>query len=248
MVLWFGWLVVRVARPRTTATMIAFAVAVAAVATICQVVFTAPILIEQSHYEIVEGKNRLHPVGDAEPDDRWLAESARPGTPEHAEAEYLKQFLPSDERDRWHPESKEHMRKLRIEAAQVNRLQAGYHFARRGAGTNRGTILWAIFSSWVVMFLDRSRGRSWWNLVRYAELSVARLFYRGRFLVVGYVTELADRAFLGACRLRGGDHCGCVGWDRPTLALVGSVGLYMGVTVMFAVVAVAIAIAYDEND
>jgi len=248
MVLWFGWLVVRVARPRTTATMIAFAVAVAAVATICQVVFTAPFLIEQSHYEIVEGKNRLHPVGDAEPDDRWLVEAARPGTPEHAEAEYLKQFLPSDERDRWHPESKEHMRKLRTEAAQVNRLQAGYHsLVEELVYGTAGTILWAIFSSWVVMYLDRSRGRSWWNLVRYAELTWPVCFAAvAGFLVVAYVTESADRAFLGAC----------AGFMVviTAVAWVGIVrrwpwwvrwGLYMGVTVMFAVVAVAIAIAYD---
>jgi hypothetical protein len=34
-----------------------------------------------------------------------------------------------------------------------------------------GTVLWAVFSTWVVVYLDRAYGRRWSNLVRYAELT-----------------------------------------------------------------------------
>jgi predicted Ser/Thr protein kinase len=173
----FGWLVVRVARPKGAAQAIGFAAAVAAVAAVVQVVFTAPILMEHGRTAMVDGEDRVHPVGDADPDSRWLSDARKEGTEAHTEAEYLKRFLPPDKQgldyDGWETD----LKRLKRQSASVNRLRAGY----RALGEEMlyglvGTILWAIFSSWVVVYLDRAYGRRWSNLVRYAELTWTTLF------------------------------------------------------------------------
>src|SRR5262245_37831984 len=126
----FGWLVVRVARPTTTARSIGFAAAVAAVAAVVQVIFTAPVLMEQGRTAMVDGEDRVHPVGDSDPDRRWRGEAARPGTGGHAEAEYLKQFLPPEKQAGGYPDWEQDLRRLRRQAASVNRLRAGYRAVR----------------------------------------------------------------------------------------------------------------------
>ena len=241
--LWFGWLVVRLARPRTISTMIGFAAGVAAVASVCQVVFTAPILIDLSRLTLDDERNRIHPVGNWDPDDRWLNEAIRPGTPEHREAEYLKQYLPPEDREQWHPDSNDQMKSLHMQAAQANRLQAGYHFLGEEliAGTV-GTILWAVFSAWVVMYLDRSRGRSWWNLPRYAELTWPLIFgITAAMIAIAYVPDKEEAAFIGV-----------IAGYMTVLAAVAWVSLvrrwrwwvrmllYLAVTVMFVAIMFAI--------
>jgi Protein kinase domain len=196
--MWFGWLVVRVTRPRTTASMIGFAAGVAAVASICQVVITAPVLVEQSRFSTAEPRNRIHPVANSDVDERWLNEAIKPGTPEHAEAEYLKQFLPPEQRDAWYPDKKDRMKQLRTQAAQANRLQAGYRaLSEELVHETVGTILWAVFCSWVVMYLDRSRGRSWWNLVRYAELTwPVFMAFAAALVAIVYAEKTEDIRFM----------------------------------------------------
>jgi Protein kinase domain len=239
--LWFGWLVVRVARPRTTATMVGFAAGVAALASICQVVFTAPVLIEHSRDTLGDNRNRIHPVGTEDADQRWLTEAVKPGTQEHAEAEYLQQFIPPEDRDHWYPDMKDQMKQLRTQAAQANRLQAGYRAVVEELlhGTT-ATILWAVFSSWVVMYLDRSRGRSWRNLVRYAELTWPICFgVISALVAIVYVDKTEDLKFMWA-----------FAGFMLVLALLAWVGvvrrwrwwirfaLYFGVTVAFAVIVI----------
>jgi tRNA A-37 threonylcarbamoyl transferase component Bud32 len=168
----FGWLVVRVARPKTVGTALGFAAAVGAVASVCQVVVTAPVVVERAHQEVADGQGRVHPVGDDDPGKRWMEDAGRPGTEAHAEAEYLKRFR-SPRRTSWDvPGWEGDARLLRRQAAAVNRLRAGYRAIIEellyGAVA---TILWAVFSTWVVMYLDRAFGRRWSNLVRYAELA-----------------------------------------------------------------------------
>src|SRR5262249_25870021 len=115
--LFFGWLVVRVARPKTTASTIGFAAAVAAVASICHVMFAAPVMMEQAREEVADGKNRIHPVGDSDPDRGWLADVKRPGTDAHAEAEHLRQFLPPEKRNLDYDGWETDLRRLRRQAA-----------------------------------------------------------------------------------------------------------------------------------
>jgi len=188
----FGWLVVRVARPQTTARAIGFAAATAAVAAVVQVIVTAPIVVEQARAGMEDGGERVHPVGDADPDRRWLADARRPGTEAHAEAEYLKQFLPPEKQNLDYDGWETDLKRVRRQAASANRLQAGY----RALGEEMlyglaGTILWAVFSTWVVMYLDRAYGRRWSNLVRYAELTWTTLFAVG-MAIVGAVASTAQ--------------------------------------------------------
>jgi hypothetical protein len=249
--LWFGWLVVRVARPTTTARSIGFAAAVAAVAAVAQVIFTAPVLMEQGRTVMAEGEDRVHPVGDSDPDRRWLAEAARPGTEEHAEAEYLKQFLPPEKQAGGYPEWEQDLRRLRRQAASVNRLRAGY----RAVGEELvygliGTIVWAVYSTWVVMYLDRGYGRRWVNFVRYAELTwtagaaaamlfSAVVFYstvseqlKYMWVSGGYFAALAIVAWVGVVRR-------WRWWVRWSL--------YAALTVALGVVAAVIAVVNDAT-
>ena len=53
----FGWLVVRVTRPKTVATTFGFAAAVAAVASFSSSMFTAPLMTEQARDDLVVGDN-----------------------------------------------------------------------------------------------------------------------------------------------------------------------------------------------
>jgi hypothetical protein len=243
--LWFGWLVVRVARPKTTASTIGFAAAVAALAAVCQVVFTAPVLMETARIEMTDGAARVHPVADADPDSRWLADAARPGTEAHAEAEYLKQFLPPEKRAGGYPEYETDLKRLRKHAASVNRLRAGYRAIGEAMLYGLGvTITWAIFSSWVVAYLDRTRGRRWGNLVRYAELTWPALLAVAAVLVVATDREGGDAPFL----LGFGGYC-------AALAITAWVGIarrwrwwvrwavYAGCTAVLIAVAVAVVVA-----
>jgi hypothetical protein len=173
----FGWFVVRVSRPRTTASAFGFAVAVAAIASIASTTITAPLLVEQGRTIVAEGENRLHPVGDEDPDSRWLSRSKQVGTDEYKEVEYLKQFLPPEQRALDYEGADDDIRRLRKHAARVNRLRAGYRsLGEEMLYGTAGTILWSVVSTWVVMYLDRTRGRRWSNLIPYFELTVPTLF------------------------------------------------------------------------
>jgi hypothetical protein len=173
----FGWLVVRVSRPRTVASAFGFAVAVAAISSIGATLFTAPLVMEQARSTVADGKERVHPVADADPDSHWLTNAQQPGTDSHAELEYLRQFLPPEKQSLNYDGWEDDIRRLRKHAARVNRLRAGYGALGEEViyGT-AGTILWAVLSTWVVVFLDRTYGRSWGNLVRYIELAGPTLF------------------------------------------------------------------------
>jgi hypothetical protein len=60
-----------------------------------------------------------------------------------------------------------------------------------------GTIVWAIFSSCVVVYLDRSYGRRWSNLVRYGELTWPALFAAASLLVaVSFAVDSEERQFM----------------------------------------------------
>jgi Protein kinase domain len=217
----FGWLVVRVARPKTTARAIGFAAATAALAAVVQVVVTAPVVVEQGRAAMLDGGDRIHPVDDADPNTRWLAEARRPGTDAHAEAEYLRQFLPPEKQNFDYEGWEIDLKRLKRQAASANRLQAGY----RALGEDMlyglaGTVVWAVFSTWVVMYLDRAYGRRWSNLVRYAELTWTTLFAVGTvflgaavsttqsrdmgfvftWLAAGYFAALATVAWVGIVR------------------------------------------------
>jgi Protein kinase domain len=181
----FGWLVVRVTRPKSVAATFGFATAVAAVASISSALFTAPLMTEQARDNVVEGAQRVHPVADPDPDRHWLADARRPGTDEYAEAEYLKQFLPPEKQGLDYDGWQDDMRRLRKQASMVNRLRAGYRtFGEEVLYGIIGTILWAVFSTWVVVFLDRAYGRRWSNLVRYVELTSSTLFAVGLVIVL----------------------------------------------------------------
>jgi len=215
----FGWLVVRVARPPTTARAIGFAAGVAAVAAVCQVLLTAPLLMERGRAAMADADDlRVHPVEDADPNSRWVTDAKRPGTDAHDEAEYLKRFLPPEKQgldyDGWETD----LKRLKRQSASVNRLQAGYRSL--GAETLTalvGTVVWAVFSTWVVMYLDRAFGRRWSNLVRYVELTwttgaaavgvllavaVAAFAEEQTFMWVGggYLAALAVVAWVGVVR------------------------------------------------
>jgi hypothetical protein len=115
---------------------------------------------------------RVHPVDDADPNTRWVTDVKRPGTDAHNEAEYLTRFLPPEKQrldyDGWETD----LRRLKRQAASVNRLQAGYRsLGEETLSALIGTVVWAVFSTWVVMYLDRAYGRRWSNLVRYVELT-----------------------------------------------------------------------------
>jgi tRNA A-37 threonylcarbamoyl transferase component Bud32 len=246
----FGWLVVRVARPKTVASTIGFAAGVAVAASILSAMFTAPVVIEMSRIEAGSGDNRIHPIGDGVADDRWLSEAVIPGTEAHAEAEYLKEFLEPEKRSLDHVGWQDDIRQLRQNAAQVNRLRAGYlALAEELLYGTIGTILWAMFSTWVVIFLDRSHGRRWSNLVRYLELTVPTLFGVGAAMVVivigppgedraviiviaSYFAVVAVVAWIGVVRR-------WRWWVRW--------GLYMAITVALLGVAVAVALADAVN-
>ncbi|HJZ94590.1 MAG TPA: serine/threonine-protein kinase, partial [Gemmataceae bacterium] len=244
----FGWLVVRVARPTTTARSIGFAAAVAALAAVVQVVFTAPVLMEQGRTAMAEGGDRVHPVADADPDHRWLAEAARPGTEAHAEAEYLKQFLPPEKQAGGYPEWEQDLRRLRRQAASANRLRAGY----RAIGEELiyglvGTIVWAVYSTWVVMYLDRAYGRRWANFVRYAELTwTAGLAAATLLIAVPFTTGSENLAYMW---VSGGYFIALavVAWVAVVRRWRWWVrwGLYVALTVALGVVAAVLAIAHD---
>jgi hypothetical protein len=173
----FGWLVVRMARPKTAATAIGFGVAVAAVASISSTLWTAPVLVEQGWTTVADGGDRFHPVGNADPDSHWVADSRKPGTEAYAEAEYLRQFLPPEKRALDYEGWETDLRRLRKQAARVNRLRAGYGaLGEEVIYGGLGTILWGVLSTWVVVYLDRKYGRRWSNLVRYFELTGPTLF------------------------------------------------------------------------
>lgn len=193
----FGWFVVRVSRPRTTASAIGFAVAVATIASITGSLFTAPLHIEQGRTTVAEGEDRLHPVGDEDPDTRWLARSKQRGTDEYKEAEYLKQFLPPEKQSLDYEGADDDIRRLRKHAARVNRLRAGYRaFGEEVLYGTAGTILWAVFSTWTVMYLDRTRGHRWSNLLPYFELTVPTLFGVVSLIVVVFVPVQEGRIFI----------------------------------------------------
>ena len=173
MIVGFGWLVVRLTRPRTLGTALGFAVAVAAVASACSALMTAPVLIEQAQPDADDMQDRVHPVNDDDPDRQWLREAQQPGTEAHAELEYLKQFLPPEQQSLDYAGWEDDARRLKRHAARVNRMRAGYYALAEDLGYGTfGTILWAVFSTWVVVYLDRKYGRGWSNLVRYLELTV----------------------------------------------------------------------------
>jgi hypothetical protein len=172
LILGFGWLVVRVTRPKTTAAAIGFGVAVAAVASVSEVIVSAPVTVEKGMYGEAYRTGRVHPVGEWDGRGEWLAEAARPGTPARAEWEYLARFLPPEKRLLNYPGWEDDAWALRWEATQVNRLRAGY----RAVGEevlfgSAALVAWAVFSTWVVVYLDRTRGRRWSNVVVYAELT-----------------------------------------------------------------------------
>ncbi|HEX3152631.1 MAG TPA: serine/threonine-protein kinase [Gemmataceae bacterium] len=173
----FGWLVVRVTRPKTVAATFGFAASVALVASISSSMITAPLMTEQARDNVVTGQSRVHPVDDPDPDKHWFHDTRVPGTKEYAEAEYLKRFLPPEKQGLDYEGWQEDMRKLRLQASMVNRLRADYRTIGDEVlyGTV-GTVLWAVFSTWVVVFLDRAYGRRWSNLVRYVELTSSTLF------------------------------------------------------------------------
>jgi hypothetical protein len=193
----FGWLVVRVSRPHTTASAIGFAVAVAMIASITGSLFTAPLHIEQGRTAVAEDGDRLHPVGDEDPDSRWLARSKQPGTDEFKEVEYLKQFLPAEKQSLDYEGADDDIRRLRKHAARANRLRAGYRaFGEEVLYGMSSTILWAVLSTWVVMYLDRTRGRHWSNLVPYLELTIPTLFGFVACLVVLFMPVQEGRIFI----------------------------------------------------
>src|SRR5262245_4766714 len=244
----FGWLVVRVTRPRTPAVALGFAVAVAAVASVCSTVFTAPFLMEYARTTGVDGERRVHPIGESDPDDRWLEEAARPGTTAHAEAEYLTQFLDPEDRAEWYPRRKDEMRKLRLQAAQVNRIYAGYlALSEEVLYGTVATIAWAVFSTWVVVYLDRSRGRRWANLVLYIELIGPAMFAVVPILMVAFSSPDSKGAVPMAI---GGSYFAVI----AVLAWVGVVRqwrwwvrlvAYAAGTVAFLLAAALIGIFYD---
>jgi hypothetical protein len=246
----FGWLVVRVTRPATVASAVGFAVAVAAVAAVGSALFTAPLLVEHARTTVADGEDRLHPVGDADPDGHWLADARRPGTAAHAELEYLRQFLPEEKRALDYDGWEDDVRRLRKHAARANRLRAGYQaLGEEVLSGVVATTLWAVLSTWVVVYLDRAYGRRWGNAVRYFELSVPTLFAVGIPLVavfnppaaedlgylvatVGYFVVVAVVAWVGIVRR-------WRWWVRW--------GLYAGLTVALFAAATAIAIAQFPN-
>jgi hypothetical protein len=196
----FGWLVVRLTRPRSTGVALGFAIAVAAVASACSALFTAPLLIERARAEVAEGHGRVHPVSDDDPDRRWLEETKRPGTDAHAEGEYLKQFLPPEQQGLDHEGWETDLRRLKRNASEVNRLRSGYRALAEDLSYGTvGTILWAMFSTWAVVYLDRKYGRRWSNVVRYLELSFPSVMALGMIITAVVVSAPGeDRWVLAA--------------------------------------------------
>jgi hypothetical protein len=239
----FGWLVVRLARPKSAATAIGFAVAVAAVASVSSTMWTAPVLVEQGWNTVADGEDKFHPVGNGDPDSHWVADARRPGTEAHAEAEYLKQFLPPEKRALDYEGWETDLRRLRRQAARVNRMRAGYGaLGEEVLYGGVGTILWAVLSTWVVVYLDRKYGRRWSNLVRYFELTVPTLFAvatplfilldpvppgeRGFFVVAaGYFAVFAVLSWIGIVRR-------WRWWVRWGLYVLLTVGLIAAATVI----------------
>ena len=244
----FGWLVARVARPRTAASGFGFAVAVAAISSVSSTMLTAPLLVEQARTAVADGEDRLHPVGDADPDSRWVANARTPGTDAYREAEYLKQFLPPEKRALDYDGWEDDLRRLRKHAARANRLRAGYRsLGEEVLSGTMGTMVWAVVSTWVVVYLDRTYGRRWSNLGRYFELSLPTLFAIAlplyavfnppaaedvKYLLVttGYFAAVAAVAWVGIVRR-------WRWWVRWGLYAVGTVALFA--------IAVVIAIAQD---
>jgi hypothetical protein len=240
-----GWLLVRVTRPPTVASALGFAAAVAAVAAVCSATFTAPLQMEHAHITVADGEDRLHPVGDADPGGRWLADARRPGTEAHAELEYLKQYLPPEKQGLDYDGWEDDVRRLRKHAARANRLRAGYQAL--GEDVLYGivaTTVWAVFTTWVVMYLDRAYGRRWANLIRYLELTLPTLFAVGIPLLalfsppsredVGYTVAVVG--YFAAAAV-----VACVGIVRRWPWWVRWL-LYPLLTVVLLVIAVAIAI------
>jgi hypothetical protein len=133
-------------------------------------------LVEQGWDTVADG-DKFHPVGNSDPDSQWVVDARRPGTEAYAEAEYLKQFLPAEKRDLDYEDWETDLRRLRRQAARVNRMRAGYGaLGEEVLYGGVGTVLWAMLSTWVVVYLDRKYGRRWSNLMRYFELTAPTLF------------------------------------------------------------------------
>jgi Protein kinase domain len=183
----FGWLVVRVTRPTTVASAFGFAAAVAAVAAVGSAMYTAPLMMDQAHSDVADGHDRLHPVGDDDPDSDWSAQARKSGSKAWLEAEYLKQYLPPEKQDLEYEGRQQDIRKLRQQAARANRIRAGYRaLGDEILSSSVATILWAMLSTWMVVYLDRVRGRRWGNLILYFELAGPTLFALALFLVSAF--------------------------------------------------------------
>jgi hypothetical protein len=75
----------------------------------------------------------------------------------------------------------------------VNRLRAGYRALAEDLGYGVvGTMLWAVFSTWVVVYLDRKYGRRWANGVRYLELTFPTVMAVGMTFVTVAMPPTGD--------------------------------------------------------
>ncbi len=252
----FGWLVVRVARPRTFGAALGFAVGVGALTTLVSTTLTAPMIVDRDQLEFDDF--RVHPVEVAAPDERWLSDVRRPGTKAHAEAEYLKQFLPAERRALDYDGSDADIKKLRQEAARINRLNAGYSALGSDLiAAALGTVLWALYSTGIAMFLERRFGRRWSNIARYFELTVSTplaviSLFLGLMLLYAQVLHASSQRLEPlAVYLGSGLYFG-------SLAVVAWVGvsrrwkwwvrllLYAGLTIVAFVVAAIVAILVEN--
>jgi hypothetical protein len=173
LMLWAGWLVVRAARPRSLAAAAGAAVGTAALATGLYLLVQGPFTCEAARFQESYDRNSVHPVGQLDvSSDAWLAAAARPGTPQAAEAEYLARFLPPDPADR-----DQALWNLRLQATQVNHLHSSFvEFGRQGWQRFAWLAVSLAGTAWVTMYLDRSRGRRWVNLLVYVELVLPTVF------------------------------------------------------------------------
>jgi hypothetical protein len=218
LVLGSGWLIVRVTRPATTAAALGFALATVLLSHAAHQMIQAPYSFENARGADEYARWRVHPVADVA--ENWTAEAAKPGTPAAAEADYLRQFLPADRRSLGLAAVADDLYALREEAAQVNRMRAAY---RQTADEHlTGLVLTlplTLITTWLVMYLDRSRGRRWANLLLYAELTLTTLLAVG--LPVGAAIDLAPRhPTWGAWALVAGFGVACLLWAAAVWASV----------------------------
>jgi hypothetical protein len=146
-----GWLVVRVARPKTARGAFGYAAATGFIAVCAAFLLEAPFLAERA----ADGSSfHVHPIADG----------AGPPTPD--ERAYLNQYLPPDA-------DADEVLRVTNEARRVNRLNeilCGLWIAVAGSLVlHLGT---AGLETWVAYRLDRAWGRRWWTLVPYLEIVV----------------------------------------------------------------------------